>query len=474
MGAVLSIFNNGIDIISITLWLSPIFLLRFSRSQNIIKGTLLIFIAMIIAQTIAHWQIIPVPKAYAIISLGFGFFSTLSIIIPILLDKILYPRFKGILATLVFPVAAVSLFSIQPLIRSTGPSPVLSYIEYNNLQLQQFGSILGIWGVAFIILWFASLFNWCWEKKFNFSEIKKPAIIYILIFLCILLYGGFRNVIGYPQINTVRTASITIPKENSIPFDKYEYILKNKIALPVEENIHMITRLTAKAADAGAKIVAWQEYSVLLNKKDENKFLNKCAELALNQNIYLIISYIVFNKNDLSENKAIFIDNAGKVEIHYFKHFLAVGENRFVKKGEGNLPVIKTPFGNIGLVICRDISNTHYIHQAGKNSVDILFLPALGWKEIHPGFTQTTTITAIENGFSLVTASGNALSLAVDYHGRTLSSMDYFTSNNGIMYADVPVKGVKTIYARIGYLFPWLCVIGLIAFIVVSIVMVKK
>lgn len=424
---------------------------------------------MILAQTIAHWKIIPVPKAYPIISLVFGFFSTLSIIIPILADKILYPRYKGVLSTLVFPLAAVSSFFILPLIRSTGLPPVSSYIEYNNLQLQQVASILGVWGVAFITLWFASLFNWCWEKKFNYAEIKKPAIIYIVIFLCILLYGGFRNVIGYPQNNTVRTASITIPKEKAIPFHEYEYILKNKIAPPVEENIHMITRSNAKAADAGAKIVAWQEYSVLLHEKDEKKFIEECAESALNQNVYLIISYIVFKKNDLSENKAVFIDDAGKVKIHYLKHFPAVGEGRFFKKGEGDLPVIKTQFGNIGLAICRDIFNAHYIHQAGKNSVDILFLPALGWKEIHPGFSQTTTITAIENGFSLVTASGNALSLAVDFHGRTLSSMDCFTSNNGIMYADVPVKGVKTIYARIGYLFPWLCVIGLLGFIVVII-----
>ena len=39
--------------------------------------------------------------------------------------------------------------------------------------------------------------------------------------------------------------------------------------------------------------------------------------------------------------------------------------------------------------------------------------------------------------------------------------MDDFASQDNVMVAQVPIKGVRTIYARIGDLFAWLCVAGL-------------
>ncbi len=40
-------------------------------------------------------------------------------------------------------------------------------------------------------------------------------------------------------------------------------------------------------------------------------------------------------------------------------------------------------------------------------------------------------------------------------------------------YADVPTKGIKTIYTYIGDLFAWLCVIGLLRFIVIIIMSIN-
>ena len=76
---------------------------------------------------------------------------------------------------------------------------------------------------------------------------------------------------------------------------------------------------------------------------------------------------------------------------------------------------------------------------------------------------------AIENGFSFVRPTYNGVTFAVDYHGRILASKDYFATSNEIMYADVPMKGKKTIYPIIGDVFAWLCVLGFGAFIVLSI-----
>ena len=64
--------------------------------------------------------------------------------------------------------------------------------------------------------------------------------------------------------------------------------------------------------------------------------------------------------------------------------------------------------------------------------------------------------------------------MTVDYEGRVLSASDYFTTDNQIMVAYVPMHGVHTIYATIGDLFAWLCIIGLLALTVLAIVQSRK
>lgn len=69
---------------------------------------------------------------------------------------------------------------------------------------------------------------------------------------------------------------------------------------------------------------------------------------------------------------------------------------------------------------------------------------------------------AIENGVSMARASRFGLSSAVDPYGRILALMDDSSAEQRVMVAQVPISGVRTIYARIGDLFAWLCAAGLV------------
>jgi apolipoprotein N-acyltransferase len=69
---------------------------------------------------------------------------------------------------------------------------------------------------------------------------------------------------------------------------------------------------------------------------------------------------------------------------------------------------------------------------------------------------------AIENGFSLVHPAGPVLSVATDNHGRIISSLDYYSGNEQIMYTEVPSRHSFTIYSRVGDAFAWLCIAGLV------------
>ncbi len=77
---------------------------------------------------------------------------------------------------------------------------------------------------------------------------------------------------------------------------------------------------------------------------------------------------------------------------------------------------------------------------------------------------------AIEQGFNMVRAASRGLSASFNYKGQILSSMDYYSTDDVILYSDVPTKGQKTIYSILGDYFAWLCIIF---FVIISAFLIK-
>jgi apolipoprotein N-acyltransferase len=130
---------------------------------------------------------------------------------------------------------------------------------------------------------------------------------------------------------------------------------------------------------------------------------------------------------------------------------------------------VNTPLGKVAAAICYDGDFPNFIRTAGRNQAEIMFLPANDWKAIDPIHTDMAIIRAIENGFSLVHPAGPGLSVASDSRGRIISSMDYYRTDEQIMYSDVPTQHAFTLYPLIGDLFAWLCIAGLATFLVAAI-----
>ncbi len=232
-----------------------------------------------------------------------------------------------------------------------------------------------------------------------------------------------------------------------------------------------INRLTKQAASGSAKIVTFQEYAILIEKADKKKFFTELKRISKDNAVYLSLTYAVLIENEKGENRHIFLNDTGEIEINYLKRYLfgfapVGGEPVYLKKGPEIIPVVKTPYGNIGISICRDMSFAPYIRQAGLKDVDIMLGPSADSPRSRG---HVSLIRAIENGFSFVRPTYNGISYAVDYHGNVLASKDYFATSNEIMYADVPTKGIKTLYPIIGDAFGWLSVLGFGALVVMSI-----
>ena len=466
IGFMFLIFSNGIwNVIPIATWLAPVFLIRFLRTQSKTKGLIFFALLYIIAWTIMLAGVYP-GNVGLVTSLFYGMIFSL----PFFADRLIAPKTKSFVSTLVFPSAWVTLEFILSF-TFAGSWFSLAYTQYGNLPLMQIVSITGIWGISFLITWFASVANWAWEHDFSLLKISKGTSVYFGIFALILLFGGAYLTFLPANSDTVRTAAIT----RSFDMDVEAKACKGDVAcLEILFNMSLdeFFEDSMKSADAGAKIILWQENGLAIYKKDEISFIEQGREFAIQEDVYLLMAmYVLSEDRSVDENKVVLISPSGDT-LEYRKNHLLQGNNHIL--GDGKVLIHDSNYGKLASIICFDADFPNFVRQAGKANVDLMLIPSHDWESITPLHARMATFRAIENGYSMISADYHGLSVAVDYHGNVLSQMNDFTTDDRIMIADVPKKGIKTIYSQIGDLFAWLCVLGFLGSIVLAIKVHKQ
>jgi apolipoprotein N-acyltransferase len=133
-----------------------------------------------------------------------------------------------------------------------------------------------------------------------------------------------------------------------------------------------------------------------------------------------------------------------------------------VRPDDGRLPIVATEAGRMAAAISFDADFPEFIRQAGLGSADVLVLPVNEWKEIKDIHFEMHVFREIENGMPIVRAAASGLSTVIDPWGRVLGVSDFFAGGDRTLTAQVPVGHVRTLYPRIGDLFAWACVAGLV------------
>ena len=455
IGAVLLLVSNGHWIIPLATWLAPVFLIRFSRTQPKAKGLVLLLAVNILA-SLFIWQGIIPPVLYVPVSILIGVVYWL----PYLADRLLVNRLNSFAATLVFPCVQVILEYINTGVSPLGSWGTLAYSQYGFLPLLQILSITGIWGVSFLITWLAPVVNMAWEQDFALPRVRKGLLIYGGIMVLVLGYGCVRMVFFPPQSATVQVASVTGERNH---FDVKDLQVSREGSLEFGKTLLEQSR---QLAQSGAKVIIWQEAIMVMAKSDEAAFIEQASALAREEKVYLLLGMAALPEDypkDKMENQAVWITPSGEVKWHYLKTRPVPGLENLVV-GDGSIPVDQTEFGAIASVICFDMDHPIFINQAGHSGADIMLVPSNDWAEIVPFHTYMAMFRGIENGFSIVRGTGNGLSAAFDYQGRTLAASNYSMTKQP-MISFVPTRGVRTIYAMTGDLFAWLCIAGFAALV---------
>jgi apolipoprotein N-acyltransferase len=490
--AVLTILVGGQWNIPLAAWLAPLFLLRFVRTQRPLPGLLLAWLVRSAAVVVfVHQGILSPPGSspnYTLVLLIGSF-----LMLPYLADRLMTPRLQGFVATFVFPLA----FTTVEYLASRGPNGTITstaYTQYGDLPLMQLVSVTGIWGITFVITWFAAVVNWAWERDFALPKVRNGGLLYAAVLVAILMGGSARLALFPPSATTVRVAGLSASQAavtaftQQLPQATLPLLLSGKATAADRAAVRTafaiidddLLNRTQQEARAGAKIVAWPEASSTganILEEDRPALLQRAGALAKQESIYLELGLGVYpgevSSPPLLMDEAVLIDPTGNVAWTYEKTHPAPGDPPLVPS-DGEVPLVDSPYGRLGNAICFDLDFPSMIRQAGRGRADLFLGPSDDWQAQDPVHAQHAAFRAIENGFSLVRQASRGLSISVDYEGRVLAASDYYTTDRQVMVADVPTHGVATIYATIGDLFAWLCVVGLLGLIGLAILQGRR
>jgi len=440
-------FYNGRWIIPIAAFLALLLLMRFMRYQKPFRGFLLVILAGWLSNIFIWKGMMPITGFfYYFLMLMMSVFTALTFLI----DRIYFQKIKGIVSSLVFPSAFVVMDYIVISTNPGGSNGALAHTQ-SSLALLQIVSVTGIWGLTFLITWTASVINWLWDNSFEKKKIFSSLIVYGIPILIIILFGQIRLAMNNEH-GTVRIASINIDKS-----DLYYHFSENTDSVNEKTNVKFLHNCDI-AAFAGAKIVFGIEAINTLSEDKEKEFIDKAKIIAKKDSIYLGLPMCIIHKGfpDIRpENKIVWISPKGQILFSYNKAKPTPGEGKY---GDGKLKYFDSPYGRISSAICFDMDFPALINQISKTNIDIMLVPGNDWREISPYHTYLSSFRAIEHGFNMVRSVSKGFSASFNYKGQLLSSMDYFTTNELILYSDLQTKGQHTIYSLLGDYFAWLCI----------------
>jgi apolipoprotein N-acyltransferase len=462
IAAVLFVFTYGMYRNPLAACLAQIFLIRFLRSRKVGVGYLLICLALVVANIISWWNLMPTLTTPARIISGsvFGLLYT----IPFLLDRVLVGRFQGFATTLVFPFARTAFEFLTLWPNPMGTYGSLAYSQFSSVYLTQLTSITGLWGVTFLVSWFASTVNWIWEEGMAWQRIRRGLAVFASVMLIVLLYGMIRLTYFQPQPGTARMHGI-----DKADYTRYEWETKiwplsetdpqafRVMMTPVYERY---LQATVREAQAGAQIVVWPEVAIEGYREDLDAVLVRAQDIARQEGIYLAVGLNVIGPNMGSEgeNRLVIIDPLGEVVVNQLKYGCTA-----IHMYDFNIPTIDTPYGRLAGVICCDIDFPYVIRQVSQKGVDILLNPSFEpTSENIIAHSQMAPFSAIANGMSIFRPTSMGISLAIDPYGRILGSMDATRVDERVFVVQLPNHHVHTVYSVVGELFGWMLVGGFV------------
>ena len=268
------LFSNGAHGNVAGAWLAPALLLVFAMNAGVWVG----FIAVIAASSAASffmWRgAIPISDAeYIILSIVSGVFVGL----PLLLHRISAERLGALAGSLVYPGAATALGYISSLGSPCGTWGNKAYMQLDIAPLTQLASVLGTWGIVFIVFWAASIVAILVQARNRNTFLA--AAVFGVCFIAVMGFGASRLSAPQNVDRTVRVAALNNPAD--LPDRFFEgcertddYACRSANAQARWERLFDLSAIEARN---GARVIVWYEAAAQYDESDERQFVARAG-----------------------------------------------------------------------------------------------------------------------------------------------------------------------------------------------------
>jgi apolipoprotein N-acyltransferase len=464
IGALLMATAARTATLPLTPWIGLPCLVYAVRSLPAVPGLISLLVTLYLALAVGLRGLLPAPDPL--------YFAVLVPIVlataaPFAVDRLIAVRWEGWLSTLFFPLTFVVVEFANARLGPYTTNGSIAYSQFGHLALMQIASVTGIFGITFLLAWFGSIAAWAIGRGPEWSDAAIPVLSCGLTLAAVLFAGDVRLAATASDRHTLRAAVISFPTDQFAPGDvtrldegRVADADRPRVRRQLEQLHDWFFDQTVREAHTGARVVAWPEGNLIVLEDDETAFVARARQVAREQKIYLTMGIAAIEPGAARpfNNKLTLIGPAGDELFSYRKSLPLPGwEASIMSPGDGRLPLASTDEGRVGGSICFEMDAPHFVRQIGRAVADLWIVPSNDWREVKRSHLVPVAFRAIENGTPILRPTSRGLSAAFDATGRTLAVVDHF-SGQRTMVARIPIGGLRTIYARVGDLFGWLCV----------------
>ena len=227
---------------------------------------------------------------------------------------------------------------------------------------------------------------------------------------------------------------------------------------------------TRQAASQDAQLVVWPEGA--LNYDPRLVHTDDFTSLVRETGVYLVLGYGVHTPAGW-RNEAILLTPQGEFLAPYGKDHPVVWLGETSLTG-GTYPTHDTALGTLGTIICYDLNFTDTARKMAANGAQVIAVPSNDWPALATRQYSNLALRAVENRVTLIKADTQYDSAIIDPAGRIVSSAISTQPLRTILMATVPIGKADAPLIRLGDWVGWLCIAGILAFMVLNFIITRR
>lgn len=428
-------------------WLAPLPLLVYALRARAGSAALATFAAFAVGGGVQWHYLHEVIRLPLRVTLTAIFLPALLMLLVVLPFRALARRGRVLAATFYAPAAATGLAWLSAETSPHGTFGHIAYSQMDALPAIQIAALLGAWGISFAVWLLPAALAVLIGADAPGPRRAMSTALAVVLLAGALGYGALRlHDDGAAQSVRIGLVSIGESKEAQADLDKPEG--ERMLARYVAE----IDRLAA----AGAQVVLAPESALLLR----SHAIPALQELSTRRGVRILIGAEDHSQAPLKRNAALVFEPGGATPVAYAKRHLIPGyEDRYTPGEAASVMLGGTP--RIGVAICKDLDFTATGLAYARTDTQLLLVPAWDFDDDAWLHGRMAVLRGVEGGFAMARVARDGLLTLSDDRGRVLAQASSVGRGApATLLGELPLRTTRTVYARLGDAFGWLCLLG--------------